>query len=73
MVFGTGKEVPAQLFDLSQDEDEMVNIASSRPDLVQVRENRERAGERKKREREREVCVREGRAKSALFERIIWS
>ena len=72
-MFGTGKEVPAQLFDLTQDEDEMVNIASSRPDLVQVRENRERAGERKKREREREVCVREGRAKSALFERIIWS
>ena len=70
-MFGTGKEVPAQLFDLSQDEDEMDNIASSRPDLVQVRENRERAGERKKREREREVCVREGRAKSALFERII--
>ena len=58
-MFGTGKEVPAQLFDLSQDEDEMDNIASSRPDLVQVRENRERAGERKKRERGRIVCVRE--------------
>ena len=56
-MFGTGKEVPAQLFDLTQDEDEMVNIASSRPDLVQVRENRERAGESKKRERERIVCV----------------
>ena len=45
-MFGTGKEVPAQLFDLSQDEDEMDNIASSRPDLVKVRERRERAGER---------------------------
>ena len=61
-MFGTGKEVPAQLFDLSQDEDEMDNIASSRPDLVKVRERREESGgERKK--REREVFVRERRTK----------